>query len=81
MYGPDEFIYQTNLTLLSTLTEEELSDKELMAELTSGSGTIEIAKVGLELLKYAGNKILNWLAPSGDPSKATYIYWMYPPFV
>lgn len=37
MYGPDNYLFETNMALLTTLTDEELSDAELIAQLAPGT--------------------------------------------
>ncbi len=79
MYGPDAYLFETNMVLLANLSDEELSDPTLIAQLTPG--TTALNELGAWLsgaLERGLNAVADWFAPAHEsPERAG--YWMFPP--
>lgn len=73
MYGPDSFIYESNLTLLATLSDEELADPQLIAQLAPGN--VVLAELGVWL----GAALAEWFAPPVETPAQAGVYWLFPP--
>ncbi|HMQ33690.1 MAG TPA: hypothetical protein PKD53_23360 [Chloroflexaceae bacterium] len=80
MYGPDSYLYETNLTMLATLTDEELSDAELIAQLAPGTAALNA--VGAWMAAALGRglaAVAEWFAPPVVSDEQAAAYWVYPP--
>jgi hypothetical protein len=78
MYTPDSYYYESNLALLASLSDEELADPELMAQLAPGAVFAPLAAWFAELCKgaLAGLAAALTYVPDDDESAA---YWLYRP--
>lgn len=79
MYGPDSYLYETNLALLATLSEEELADPTIVAQLAASA--LPLAGMGEAIVSAAARAltiIAAWFAPATEEETATGL-WMYPP--
>lgn len=80
MYGPDSYLYETNMALLATLADAELSDAELIAQLAPG--TSALAELSGWLVAALGRGLATvgaWLTPPVETVEQSGAYWMYPP--
>lgn len=80
MYGPDSYIYESNLTLLATLSDEELADPQLIAQLTPGN--VVLAELGAWLgaaLARGLAALAAWYAPPVETPAQAGVYWLFPP--
>jgi hypothetical protein len=78
MYTPDSYYYETNLMLLATLSDEELADPELLAQLAPGAAFGPVVAWLADICKGALASLLAAFTyvPDGDESAA---YWLYRP--
>ena len=80
MYGPDSYLYETNMTLLATLSDEELADADLVAQLTPGTTALaEVSSWFASALSRGLTTLADWFAPVGEPAEAVNSYWLHPP--
>lgn len=81
MYGPESYLYESNLALLATLSDEELADPTLLAQITPSTTTLAALGQALAAMIWQGLEMLGAaFAPVGDPdelSGASYIYLPY----
>jgi hypothetical protein len=80
MFSPDSYLYDTNLSLLATLSEEEIADPALVAQIVEGPSPIEA--VGHMLLTLVGSGLARLVAafaytPHVQEPGAE--YWLLPP--
>lgn len=78
MYGPDGYLYETNLTLLASLSDEELADPAVIAQIAPG--TAALAELGAWLAGAAAAAFVAlaaWFAPPAE--HAAEGYWPHPP--
>lgn len=80
MYGPDSYLYETNLALLAELSDEELADPALVAQLTPD------ATVLAELTGWLADRAIRglaalaeWFAPPAEVVESVPAQWLYPP--
>lgn len=80
MYGPDSYLYETNLALLAELSDEELADPALVAQLTPD------ATVLAELAGWLADRAIRglaalaeWFAPPAEVVESVPAQWLYPP--
>lgn len=67
MYGPDSYLYETNLSLLATLSDDELADAVLVAQLTPG--TTALVELGAWLAGACARgaaAVAAWFAPTAE---------------
>lgn len=82
MFSPDSHLFETNLSLLAQLSDEELADPELVAQITTGGGALALGLSWLGgALKRGLAALADWMAQPADLSVDSAHYWMYPPIV
>lgn len=80
MYGPDSYLFETNLSLLAQLSDEELADPTIVAQITPG--TTALAVLGEQLAAAIGRAVTAlgaWFAPVADPDNPEAALWIYHP--
>ena len=78
MYSPESYLYETNLNLLATLSDEELADPALIAQLTpSPASFVALAQAIGDVLWSGLEALAGAFAPAGDPDAAAYHYLPY----
>lgn len=80
MHGPDSYLYETNMSLLATLTDEELSDAALIAQLAPGTAALNALGAWLSAALGRGlAAVAAWLAPPAVSDEQAAAPWLYPP--
>ena len=66
MYGPDSYLYETNLALLASMGDDELADLDTLAANASSSAIL--AELGA-WLGGALAAIADWFAPTAEQAE------------
>ncbi len=79
MHGPDSYLYEINLTLLASLSDEDLADPAIIAQIAPGAAALAaLASWAAGALARGVEALAGWLAPPADHVAAEG-YWHYPP--
>lgn len=80
MYGPDSYLYETNLNLLASLTDEELADPAVVAQLAPGTAALAgLAAWAAGAIARGVEALAAWFTPPVAADEPTAAYWVYPP--
>ena len=81
MYAPDSYLFESNLALLATLSDEELADPTLIAQITPSTATLVVLGQALAGVIWEGLQMLGAaFAPAGDPDEPGSAFWLYLPY-